>query len=339
MDQTPNLRLPYIAAAQAQKHVTHNEAIRALDALVQLTVIDQRNDPPEVTAGDGDRYITGSSPTGAWASHPAHIAAWQDGAWTFLTPQEGWLAYSAAASDYLTFDGTQWATRLTDVNTSTLGINATADTTNRLAVSSPAILFTHDGDDQRVILNRASASDVASVQFQANYSADSEIAVSGDGSLAIKNKIGTALTETIAVHGGNGAISMPQQPAFQVNMGTGAQTITGMDTVVPFQLTVFDRTGAWKAASNAFVAPVPGIYLLRAGFFTFANTSEARLAFGVNGTADIGTVNLFYGATPVSMTHIIELQAGDQVDVRTSNGHNTMQVFGYHCTFSGAKIA
>ncbi|HEY5829350.1 MAG TPA: DUF2793 domain-containing protein, partial [Hyphomicrobiaceae bacterium] len=28
MDSSPNLILPYIIAAQAQKHVTHNEALR-----------------------------------------------------------------------------------------------------------------------------------------------------------------------------------------------------------------------------------------------------------------------------------------------------------------------
>ena len=38
MNETANLSLPYILASQAQKHVTHNEAIRALDCLVQLSV-------------------------------------------------------------------------------------------------------------------------------------------------------------------------------------------------------------------------------------------------------------------------------------------------------------
>ena len=40
MDQTPNLTLPYIMAAQAQKHVTHNEALRALDVIVQFSALD-----------------------------------------------------------------------------------------------------------------------------------------------------------------------------------------------------------------------------------------------------------------------------------------------------------
>ena len=46
MDATSNLSLPFIMAAQAQKHVTHNEALRALDAVVQLMVLDKDLDSP-----------------------------------------------------------------------------------------------------------------------------------------------------------------------------------------------------------------------------------------------------------------------------------------------------
>ena len=38
MTNTPRLALPAIEAAQAQKHVTHNEALTLLDALTQLAV-------------------------------------------------------------------------------------------------------------------------------------------------------------------------------------------------------------------------------------------------------------------------------------------------------------
>ena len=64
MDQTTtNLKLPYIAPSQAQKHVTHNEAIRALDALVQLSVMSRKlkNAPPEPS--EGDRYIVRPRPS------------------------------------------------------------------------------------------------------------------------------------------------------------------------------------------------------------------------------------------------------------------------------------
>ncbi len=69
MDDTPNLGLPYIMAAQSQKHVTHNEAIRALDAMVQLAVLDRDLAAPPGSPAEGARYIVGGSPTGAWSGH------------------------------------------------------------------------------------------------------------------------------------------------------------------------------------------------------------------------------------------------------------------------------
>ena len=88
MAETPNLGLPYLLAAQSQKHVTHNDAIRALDALVQIAVLDRSLAAPPASPADGDRYIVDSSPTGAWAGQASNIAAYQDGAWMFYPPNE-----------------------------------------------------------------------------------------------------------------------------------------------------------------------------------------------------------------------------------------------------------
>ena len=106
---TPNLQLPYIAAAQAQKHVTHNEALRALDAIVQLSVLAEAAAPPAATPSDGDRYLVAASATGAFAGHVGKIAAFQDGAWSFLTPRAGWLAWLEADSALRVFNGSAWA--------------------------------------------------------------------------------------------------------------------------------------------------------------------------------------------------------------------------------------
>ena len=60
-DATTHLLLPYILAAQAQKHVTHNEALRILDGLVQLSVLDRDltappgSAPPMATATSSAR--------------------------------------------------------------------------------------------------------------------------------------------------------------------------------------------------------------------------------------------------------------------------------------------
>jgi hypothetical protein len=70
MSETIHLRLPYLAAAQAQKHVTHNEALSRLDATVQLAVID---------AGHNCTFGTGalSGTTGTAGKH--NIAMHTDG--------------------------------------------------------------------------------------------------------------------------------------------------------------------------------------------------------------------------------------------------------------------
>jgi hypothetical protein len=83
MPDTPNLALPLIAAAQAQKHVTHNEALLAIDALVHCAVKDKDLAAPPAAPAEGDRYIVAASPTGAWAGKAGMIAALQDGVWRF----------------------------------------------------------------------------------------------------------------------------------------------------------------------------------------------------------------------------------------------------------------
>jgi hypothetical protein len=108
-DATPHLALPYLAAAQAQKHVTHNEALLILDSLVQLAVSDQSLTSPPGSPSEGDRYIVAASPTGAWAGHANHIAAYVDGDWSFYPPNDGWIAFVADESTLYFWNGSAWA--------------------------------------------------------------------------------------------------------------------------------------------------------------------------------------------------------------------------------------
>ena len=185
MDQTPNLLLPYIMAAQAQKHVTHNEAIRRLDAVVQLSIADRDLNAPPVSPAEGARYIVASSPAGARAGQTGNIAAFQDGAWAFYTPLEGWLAWIADEDVLAGWTGAAWApvTSGSSVNpTPLVGVNATADTTNKLSVSSSAILFNHIGNGTQVKLNKSAVADTASFLFQTGFSGRAEIGLTGDDS-------------------------------------------------------------------------------------------------------------------------------------------------------------
>ncbi len=90
---TPNLALPLLAAAQAQKHVTVNEALALLDGLVQLSVKNRDLAAPPVSPVEGECFIVAAGGTGAWAGWDGDVALFTGGAWVRLIPQEGWRVW------------------------------------------------------------------------------------------------------------------------------------------------------------------------------------------------------------------------------------------------------
>lgn len=150
-ENTPRLGLPLIQQGQAQKHVTRNEAITVLDALVQPVVQDADQTAPPAVSSKGDVHIVAPAATDAWAGQDHALAVYFNNGWTFQTPSAGWMARVLATGETLTFDGTTWAGQ----STATLGVNATTDTANRLTVAAAGTLLTHEGSDRRLTLNRA----------------------------------------------------------------------------------------------------------------------------------------------------------------------------------------
>lgn len=187
MTDSTHLKLPYILPGQAQKHITHNEAIAALDTLTQLAVLDRDLNTPPGSPDVNMRYIVGPTPTGAWSGKASQIAAWDGAAWRFHAPEPGWLAFVLDENGLLAWSGTAWEPTLgLDSETPMLGINTTPDPTNRLAVASDAVLFTYGSDDVQVKLNKASPADTASLLFQTAFSARAELGLTGDDKLHLK---------------------------------------------------------------------------------------------------------------------------------------------------------
>lgn len=203
MDQSPNLNLPYLSAAQSQKHVTLNEALRMLDALVQCAVESVLTSPPAAPA-DGDAYLVDASATGDWAEKDTQIAAWQDGAWAFFTPAAGWIAWNRADEELLVFDGSAWTTVVGPFDT--LGISTSADATNRLALASPASLFTHAGAGHQLKINKADEASTASLLYQTAWSGRAEMGLSGNDDFSVKvSANGTDWFEAMVIESAAGA--------------------------------------------------------------------------------------------------------------------------------------
>lgn len=187
-DQSPRLALPFLLPSQAQKHVTHNEALSRLDIAVQLAVEGIAAATPPALPEDGQVWALGPAPTGAWAGQGGALAAFVNEAWLFMVPGEGWLALDKSSGRLFRRAGAQWlpiAPQLLD-NLEGVGINASYDPINRLAVSAQATLLNHEGGGHQLKINKATAGDTASLLFQTGFGGRAEMGTSGSDDFAIK---------------------------------------------------------------------------------------------------------------------------------------------------------
>jgi hypothetical protein len=181
------LGLPYIQPAQAQKHVTHNEALRVLDVIVQLAVADRTRTAAPASLEIGARHIVADGAVGEWSGQDGTIAVWDIEGWIFFAPRAGWRAEVLSEGQSVVWSGTEWvATGAQPQAVQQLGINTSADAANRLAVSSAATLFTHAGAGHQLKVNKAVAGDTASLLFQTNFSGRAEMGLAGSDEFSVK---------------------------------------------------------------------------------------------------------------------------------------------------------
>lgn len=109
-DVTPRLGLPYVVAAQAQKHIPINESFARLDGLVQLAVESRSVSAQPANPPMGGVWILPAAAAGeAWASQPAGtLMRFEAGAWEALAPAEGVLAWLKDENQMVVFDGAAW---------------------------------------------------------------------------------------------------------------------------------------------------------------------------------------------------------------------------------------
>jgi Protein of unknown function (DUF2793) len=187
-----------------------------IDAIVQLTVLDRDLPAPPASPSEGSRYIVAPGASGPWAGQSLRIAAWQDGGWAFFAPLEGWIAWIADEDVAVVWSGTGWIALggVSSVNPVPLvGINTTADITNRLAVAAPATLLNHAGAGHQLKVNKAAVTDTASLLFQDAFSGRAEMGLAGDDNFHLKiSADGTTWKEAMMVDRMTGIVSLPFTP-------------------------------------------------------------------------------------------------------------------------------
>ena len=205
---SPRHTLPYILSGQAQKHITHNEAVAALDRLVQASVRSRSSAEPD-TPVQGESYI---QPDPAWDGQPGHLTVHDGFGWTSSAPAVGTRAWCEDESALLVFHDGAWRDIASD-EPDTLGVNATADATNRLSVRSDGVLFAADeaaSGDMRLTLNTSEADGTASLVFQNQWMGHAEMGLAGDDIFRVKvSPDGAAFHTALEADPATGRVSFP----------------------------------------------------------------------------------------------------------------------------------
>ena len=259
-DATPRLALPYLAAAQAQKHVTLNQSLGLLDGLVQTAVESRTTAAEPASPVDGAIYILPSSATGTdWAGAPVGgVFRFEAGAWASLPLRPGWLVYVKDEGVALVCDGSTWldlglALRSL-ANLQRLGVGTTADAFNPLSVKADAVLFDHaTTGGMQVKIDKAASANSASVLFQTAYSGRAEVGLCGDDAFHVRvSPDGSTFTDALVVQPSSGNIGVGvSSPAARLQ-------VDGAVTVKSTVLAALPSASSEGAGSIRFVSDESG---------------------------------------------------------------------------------
>ena len=319
MADTTNLALPFIDAAQSQKHVTHNEALAALDVCVQLAVLARGVAAPPAAPVAGARYIVDAGAAGAFAGRANQVASWDAAGWRFLVPRAGWLAWSAADDGLFLFDGAAW-TRFdgkisTLQNLQRLGVGTGADATDVLAVKTNSALFTARGageggsGDLRFKLNKEAAGKSLSQLYQSNWSGRAETGLMGDDRFRIKvSADGAAWRDALEIDPLTGAALVRAGAAAAPGLAFMGDQDTGLMRPAAKALAlVAGGVERARVDANGLAAPTIAARLYR--LTADAIVANAAAAFTLT-AAENGATLRFTSASAVTLTVAAGLGAG-----------------------------
>lgn len=101
--------LPFLASGQAQKEITHNEALMMIDMLLHIRVEEMgRNIPPDTPIA-GQCWIIAAGGAGIWEGLENGLACYTSGGWRFIVPQPGMQISSKDDGRFWIYDGNVWA--------------------------------------------------------------------------------------------------------------------------------------------------------------------------------------------------------------------------------------
>jgi hypothetical protein len=304
------LDLPYLQAGQMQKHVTLNEALTRLDALVQCAVVSRSVSHQPETPDDGALYILPEDATGAaWSiMAPGVLARFEAHGWTVLEPPPGLRVFVLDEQRLVALGEDGWAdvggspVRLDDLEG--LGVGTASDEINAFAAKLNSALWTArtEGEggtgDLRYVMNKADGANVLSLLFQSGWSARAELGLIGDDDVVLKvSPDGDVWREAVRVDRHTGCLGFPVmdallRPATQ-NVLTRFETSPGRKRafLIDDLISALETAGVWSRLTALYLTaahdPQAATVNLRTpGAYTLEPISEPAFAANEGYTAD-----------------------------------------------------
>ena len=108
MANEPITGLPYQDANTLQTDVLQNEQLNYFAAWSNAVVQTVGDNSPPGSPTDGQRYVIGTSPSGAWSGKAKYLAVYRGG-WQFYAPYSGARVTNLGDSKIYTYSASAWA--------------------------------------------------------------------------------------------------------------------------------------------------------------------------------------------------------------------------------------
>lgn len=332
-DQLPNLDLPILAPSQAQKHVTHNEALRILDAVAQLTVVSETVTTPPTDVTEGARYLVAAGGQDDWSGQDGQLASFEQGAWVFYTPKPGWRMFVLDEGTLKAFDGSAWRAVGGGLLEDLVGLGIGVDTSSapfsaKLNAALWTALYAADSGTGDLIqtLNKETAGDDVGFVLQTDFATRAVLGLFGSDNLRISvTPDGVNFRDGIDIDSATGVVNQPNLPRFSGT--TNFDNFGAQDTWVTIAINTLDYNdqGTFDAGTNRFTAPADGFYQF-GGHLLFKQDSSTAARLNVrilkNGTAAVpgsfGRITSSHvdGATFANSFVATSLSAGDTIELQ-----------------------
>lgn len=260
----PNLGLAVNGVAGEAHYAELMKQWRGLDALVQPVAIDKDLAAPPGSPVNGDVYIVGGSPTGAWSGKTRQIARFTSvtPGWEFYPPRKGWEIYVQDENKPYRYDGSSWVDAGSGASTS--GVLVAAQS----AVASSVTGVTTETTLATVALPVLGINDAIRVTLLFSFptSSNTKTFKAKLGATTVLNLSSTTTTSAnlqFVIRNRGAANSQITQASNKPNFGDTAAAITlsTIDTSVSQTLLI---TGTLASASETLVLEGYTVEILKA---------------------------------------------------------------------------